>query len=218
MEALLIFKYCGIALAFFQQATGINTIIYYAPTIFEIAGFGTHRIAILATIGVGAVNVLMTVVAVWLIDRLGRKPLLYIGMSGMAFSLSVLGVAFYLPGAAEALKWIAVGSIIFYIASFAISLGPIFWLIIAEIYPMQIRGRAMSLATVANWVFNMIVAATFLTLTETIGKAGTFWLFAFISVAGVLYCYVFVPETKGRSLEEIEEYVYSWKRLSRLGA
>ncbi|MCU0652309.1 MAG: sugar porter family MFS transporter [Candidatus Omnitrophica bacterium] len=209
--------FVGIGLAFFQQATGINTIIYYAPTIFEFAGFGTHRVAILATVGVGVVNVLMTLVAIWLLDKLGRKPLLYIGMTGMALSLGVLGIAFHMTNLSGLLQWIAVGSVLFYIASFAISLGPIFWLMIAEIYPLRVRGRAMSLATVANWGFNMLVAATFLTLTEKLGKAGTFWLFAALSVVGIAFCYLFVPETKGFTLEEIEEHLHSGKGLRKLG-
>lgn len=196
--------FVGIILAFFQQATGINTIIYYAPTIFEFAGFSSHKVAILATIGVGTVNVLMTMVAIWLLDKLGRKPLLYIGMVGMAVSLGVLGTAFYLTDLSGMLKWICVASVLFYIASFAISLGPIFWLLISEIYPLKVRARAMSLATVANWGFNMLVAATFLTMTDKLGKAGTFWMFALISIAGIVYCYFFVPETKGYTLEEIE--------------
>lgn len=206
----------GIALAFFQQATGINTIIYYAPTIFEFAGFASHRVAILATVGVGVVNVLMTIVAIWLLDKIGRKPLLYIGMVGMALSLALLGVAFYLVNLSAILKWICVVSIVFYIASFAISLGPIFWLMIAEIYPLKVRGRAMSLATVANWGFNMLVAATFLTLTDKLGKAGTFWLFAIICIAGIIFTYFFVPETKGYTLEEIEEHLHSGKGLRKL--
>ncbi len=209
--------FVGILLAFFQQATGINTIIYYAPTIFEFAGFGSHKVAILATVGVGVVNVLMTLVAIWLLDRLGRKPLLYIGMAGMALSLAVLGFAFHLSSLSSLLKWIAVGSVLFYIASFAISLGPIFWLMIAEIYPLKIRGRAMSLATVANWGFNMLVAATFLTLTDKLGKPGTFWLFSLISVIGIIYCYFFVPETKGYTLEQIEEHLSKGGGLRKLG-
>ncbi|MFA5105309.1 MAG: sugar porter family MFS transporter, partial [Candidatus Margulisiibacteriota bacterium] len=208
----------GIALAFFQQATGINTIIYYAPTIFEFAGFGSHKVAILATVGVGTVNVLMTVVAIWLLDKLGRKPLLYIGMTGMVLSLGLLGVAFSLGSLSGALKWICVLSVVFYIASFAIGLGPIFWLMIAEIYPLRVRGRAMSLATVANWGFNMLVAATFLTLTEKLGKAGTFWLFAAISVFGIVFCYFFVPETKGLTLEEIEQHLKSGRRFRGLSS
>jgi sugar porter (SP) family MFS transporter len=207
----------GIGLAFFQQLTGINTIIYYAPTIFEFAGFASHRISIFATAGIGVVNVLMTVVAIWFIDRLGRKPLLYGGLVGMALSLGVLGFAFAAPQLAEHLKWITLASLVCYIASFAISLGPIFWLMIAEIYPLRIRGRAMSLATVANWGFNMLIASTFLTLTEKLGKPGTFWLYALVAVGGIFFCYFLVPETKGHSLEEIEAYLCSNKKFSELG-
>jgi sugar porter (SP) family MFS transporter len=210
--------FVGIALAFFQQVTGINTIIYYAPTIFEFAGFSSHKVSILATVGVGTVNVLMTVVAIWFLDRLGRKPLLYIGLVGMALSLGILGLAFYLPGMMDALKILTVLSVLFYIASFAISLGPIFWLIIAEIYPLRVRGRAMSLATLANWLFNMIVASTFLTLTEKLGKAGAFWFYAAVCLAALVFCYLYVPETKGRTLEEIEGHLKSNKGLKAFGA
>jgi sugar porter (SP) family MFS transporter len=210
--------FVGIALAFFQQVTGINTIIYYAPTIFEFAGFSSHKVSILATVGVGTVNVLMTVVAIWFLDRLGRKPLLYIGLVGMALSLGILGLAFYLPGMMDALKILTVLSVLFYIASFAISLGPIFWLIIAEIYPLRVRGRAMSLATLANWLFNMIVASTFLTLTEKLGKAGAFWFYAAVCLAALVFCYLYVPETKGRTLEEIEGHLKNNKGLKAFGA
>lgn len=207
----------GVALAFFQQVTGINTIIYYAPTIFEFAGFESHKVSILATVGVGVVNVLMTVVSMWFVDRIGRKPLLYIGMTGMSLSLGVLGLAFYLPGMMSALKMVTVLSIVVYIASFAISLGPIFWLMISEIYPLKIRGRAMSLATVANWGFNMLVASTFLTLTEKLGKAGAFWFYAVVCAIGIAFCYFYVPETKGHSLEEIEAHLRKNQGLKSLG-
>lgn len=208
----------GVVMAFFQQATGINTIIYYAPTIFEFAGFGSHKVSILATVGVGTVNVLMTIVAIWVIDKVGRKPLLYIGLVGMALSLGILGLAFHIPGMMESLKLATVLCIILYIASFAISLGPIFWLLISEIYPLRVRGRAMSLATLANWGFNMVVASTFLTLTEKLGKSGAFWLYGIICLAGILFCYLYVPETKGRSLESIEESLKKNRGLRALGS
>ncbi len=209
--------FVGIGLAFFQQVTGINTIIYYAPTIFEFAGFASAKVSILATIGVGVVNVIMTLVAIWLIDRIGRKPLLYIGLTGMVLSLGALGLVFRLPQLTLALKVLAVMSVMGYIAFFAISLGPIFWLIIAEIYPLKIRARGMSLATVGNWGFNMIVAATFLTLVEKLGKSGAFWFYAIVSVGGIIFCHLFVPETKGQSLEGIEEHLKSGKKLRDLG-
>lgn len=207
----------GVIMMFFQQATGINTIIYYAPTIFEFAGFESHKVSILATMGVGAVNVLMTVVAIWLLDKLGRKPLLYIGLIGMAVSLGALGTAFALPALSAHLKWVAVASVICYIASFAVSLGPICWLIIAEIYPLNVRGRAMSIATLSNWGFNFIVASTFLTLTEKLGKCGAFWLYALVCAAGIVYTKFFVPETKGITLEKIEAYLRSGKPIGKLG-
>jgi len=196
----------GIFLGLFQQITGINVVIYYAPTIFGFAGFPSASTAILATMGVGIVNVVMTVVAIRLVDRLGRRPLLSIGLTGMVISLTVLGFAFSMATLSGALKWIAVGSLMLYIASFAISLGPIFWLIIAEIYPLKVRGRAMSFATMLSWVCNLAVALTFLTLINKMGKPGTFWLYASIGVVGWLFCYFFVPETKGHSLEKIEEH------------
>lgn len=201
----------GIGLAFIQQATGINTVIYYAPTIFQFAGFESAKVSILATAGVGLVNVFMTIVAIWLLDKIGRRPLLFTGLIGMIVSLGVLGLAFKIPNLSGALKWITVAGLACYIASFAISLGPIFWLIIAEIYPLRIRGRAMSIATVANWTFNMIVALTFLTIADKLGRSSAFWLYALVAIAGFVFCYLFVPETKGRTLEEIEATLRSGK-------
>jgi sugar porter (SP) family MFS transporter len=206
----------GIALAFFQQATGINTVIYYAPTIFEFAGFESHKISILATAGVGVVNVLMTVVAIFFIDKVGRKPLLYAGLIGMILSLGTLGLGFQMAGSSALMEKVTIISLAVYIASFAVSLGPIFWLIIAEIYPLKVRGRGMSLATVANWTFNLIVASTFLTITEKLGKAGAFWLYGLVAVAGLIFCKFFVPETKGHSLEAIEKYLKTKKPLVKL--
>jgi len=164
------------------------------------------------------VNVIMTLVAIWFLDRIGRKPLLYIGLVGMTISLGILGFAFTLPSLSEALKIISVLSVMMYIAFFAVSLGPIFWLIISEIYPLRVRGRAMSLATVGNWGFNLLVASTFLTLTDKLGKAGTFWLFGVLSIAGIIFCHLFVPETKGCTLEDIEEHLKSGKSMRSLGA
>ena len=198
--------FIGIVLGIFQQITGINVVIYYAPTIFGFAGFGSAKAAILATAGVGIVNVLMTIVAVRLVDKMGRRPLLFIGLIGMTISLSVLGFAFSLTQLSEVLKWIAVGSLMLYVASFAISLGPIFWLIISEIYPLKVRGRAMSFATMISWACNLVVALTFLTLMSKLGKAGTFWLYAVVGIFAWIFCFFFVPETKGHSLEEIEEH------------
>ena len=122
----------------------------------------------------------------------------------MIISLGFLGIAFKMPNLSGMLQLITVLSLMCYIASFAISLGPIFWLMIAEIYPLKIRGRAMSLATMANWGFNMLVALTFLTIVEKLGRSGAFWLYGGVSIIGLVFCYFFVPETRGRTLEEIE--------------
>ena len=197
----------GIGIMFFQQMTGINTVIYYAPTIFQMAGFKSAGAAIAATIGVGALNVLMTIVAIYVIDKIGRKPLLSIGLAGMVISLGVLGFAFKMEAAlGGALKWVSVGSLLLYIASFAISLGPIAWLIISVIYPLKIRGLAMSMATLSNWFFNFIVALTFLSIVQALGASTAFWLYASFGIAGWFFCYFFVPETKGHTLEVIEEH------------
>ncbi|WP_049922264.1 sugar porter family MFS transporter [Halopiger djelfimassiliensis] len=193
----------GIGLAVFQQVTGINTVMYYAPTILEATAFNDIA-SILATVGIGAVNVAMTVVAVLLIDRTGRRPLLLAGLGGMTVMLAILGIVFYLPGLSGALGWIAAGCLMLYVACFAIGLGPVFWLMISEIYPMEVRGTAMGVVTVLNWAGNLIVSLTFLGLVDAIGQSGTFWLYGLFSLFALVFCYQLVPETKGRSLEEIE--------------
>jgi SP family galactose:H+ symporter-like MFS transporter len=199
----------GSGLAIFQQITGINTVIYYAPTIFEFAGFKTASVAILATVGVGVINVLMTAVAMFLIDRVGRRPLLLASLAGMSLSLGILGISFWLPTLSGALTWVAVGSLMLYVGSFAVGLGPVFWLLISEIYPLKIRGLAMSIATIANWTCNLLVALTFLTLIQFMGRPLTFWFYGLMGITAWLFAYFLVPETKGRSLEDIEAH---WRR------
>ena len=208
----------GVGLMFFQQFTGINTVIYYAPTIFQMAGFDSASAAISATVIVGVVNVLFTVVSLWLIDRAGRKPLLYVGLAGMTLSLTVLGVAFAAQASLGAVaKWVAVGSLMAYVAAFAISLGPIAWLIMSEIYPLNVRGTAMGIATFSNWAFNFIVAMTFLSLIDGLGRAGAFWLYAALGVAGLVFVRLYVPETKGVTLENIEAHWRAGGRPIDLG-
>jgi SP family galactose:H+ symporter-like MFS transporter len=207
----------GIGLAIFQQVTGINTVIYYAPTIFEFAGLGSATVAILATVGVGIVNMLMTIVAIWLVDRVGRRRLLLVGVVGMVLSLGVLGLAFQLPNLSSSLGWIAVGSLMLYVGSFAVGLGPVFWLLISEIYPLKIRGFAMSIASIANWAANLVVALTFLTLIQALGRPGTFWLYGLVGIGAWFFAYFLVPETKGRSLEEIEAHWRAGKHPREMG-
>ncbi|HEX4003000.1 MAG TPA: sugar porter family MFS transporter [Candidatus Acidoferrales bacterium] len=194
----------GIGLAVFQQFTGINTVIYYAPTIFRLAGLHSNSAAILATVGVGVVNVLLTIVALELLDRVGRRPLLLYGLVGMIVSLGILGAAFLSSNPTSALAWTSVICVGAYVACFAISLGPIFWLMIAEIYPLKIRSRAMAVATMANWGSNLLVALTFLSLLHVLGRPSTFWLYALVGVIAWIFVLRLVPETKGKTLEEIE--------------
>ena len=196
----------GIGLAVFQQVTGINTVIYYAPLIMQSAGISSASGAILATAGIGVVNVLMTIVAMWLIDRMGRRPLLLIGIAGMAITLGILGLSFYMSGKSDLLIRLALISIMVYVASFAISLGPIFWLLISEIYPLRIRSSGEGLAAAFNWGSNLLVSLTFLTLLQLLGAPWTFWLYGLFAVASWIFAYYWVPETKGRTLEAIEEF------------
>ena len=201
----------GVGLAIAQQITGINTVIYYAPTIFKFAGLSSASVAILASVGVGVVNVALTIVAMELIDRVGRRPLLLASLSGMAMSLVVLGLAFAMPQFSGSLGWIAVASLMVYVGSFAVGLGPVFWLILSEIYPLRIRGRAMSIGTAANWSANLIVAISFLTLTRVMGKAATFWLYGGVTIGAWLFAFFLVPETKGKTLEQIEAHMRAGK-------
>lgn len=207
----------GVSLAVFQQVTGINTVIYYAPMIFQFAGFKSVSASILATVGVGAVNVVMTLAALLLVDRVGRRPLLLAGLAGMVLGLGALGLAFRLSQLSASLGWIAAGSLMLYVGAFAVGLGPVFWLLIAEIYPLKIRGLAMSVATAANWGANLLVALTFLTLIQMAGRAPTFWLYALVGIGAWLFAWFYVPETKGRSLEEIEAHWRAGKHPRALG-
>jgi sugar porter (SP) family MFS transporter len=196
----------GVGLAILQQITGINTVIYYAPTIFQSAGFETAKASILATAGVGLVNVLMTIVALRIIDRAGRRALLLTGTVGMAVSLAVFAAGYAFGGALPGFRWIAIASLMAYVGFFAIGLGPIFWLLISEIFPLGIRGRAMGVSTIANWGFNLLVALTFLQLLQSAGPATTFLIYAALSVFGWFFAFRLVPETKGRTLEQIERF------------
>jgi MFS transporter, SP family, galactose:H+ symporter len=197
--------FIGVSLAMLQQFTGINTIVYYIPTILKLSGFQSSAIAILATIGIGIVNFLSTVVAIWLVDRVGRRPLLLFGILGMVSSLGILGLAFYLPQSPNSgLGWLTVSSLMVYVASFVIGLASVFWLLIAEIYPLKLRAKAMSIATVTNWSASLITSLSFLTLIQWFGKAGTFWLYGLIGMSTWVLVFFLVPETKGLTLEEIE--------------
>ena len=200
----------GVGIMFAQICTGINTIIYYAPTIFKTAGFDSNLTAIYATTGIGVVNFVMTIVAVFFTDKIGRKPLLYFGLTGVMLSLFALGTSFAFASVlGSSLKWVAVGSLVTYIICFAMSLGPIGWILVSEVFPLKIRGIAMSICTVSNFAFNFFVVGSFPILLHRVGGAWTFWMFGFVSLLCIIFVYFFVPETKGISLEQIES---NWRR------
>jgi MFS family permease len=194
----------GLALAITQQFIGVNTVIYYAPTILRFTGLGTGS-AITEALSVGIANVVFTILAVLILDRVGRRPLLVTGTIGCIVSLTVLGVFFASQSLQQHAGWLALVCLITYIASFAIGLGPVFWLMISEIFPLRVRSPAMSLSTVGNWGANLLVSAFFLSLTTAISREGTFWLYAGFGVAALVYFLARVPETKDRTLEEIEQ-------------
>lgn len=191
----------GVLLAIFSQVTGINVIMYYAPEIFKATGDGSSS-ALMQTILVGGINVLMTIVAIKYVDKLGRKKLLLIGSAGMAVCLALIGMAFY--SGMSAGYWVLTG-ILLYISFFAISLGPLTFVVVAEIFPNHVRGRAMSVAIFFLWLSVYIVSQTFPMLLESIGTAWTFWIYMITSVLAFLFIWNLVPETKEKTLEEIEK-------------
>ncbi len=193
----------GIGLAVFQQFVGINTVIYYAPTIIKATGLANVA-TLLATVGIGVVNVLMTIVAILVIDRVGRKPLLLIGLAGMTVSLVILGAAFAFSGLSGIISWITLAGLMLYIASFAVSFGPILWVMLPEIFPLKARGTGTGVSALSNWGANFVVAQAFLPLIALIGESAVFWILAGICIVAALFIQFLVPETKGRSLEQIE--------------
>lgn len=201
----------GLGLAIFQQITGINTVIYYAPTIFKFAGIKAAGPAILAGAGLAMLMWCFHILSIFLLDRVGRRPLLLIGVAGQILGLAILGAAFQFQQLASWKSYIAISSLAIYVSSFAVGLGPIFWLIISEIYPLKVRGAAMSTVTVTNWTLNLLVSVTFLSLVAVLGRGGTFWLYGAIAVAALIFFYRMVPETKGKTLEQIEAYMRSGK-------
>jgi SP family galactose:H+ symporter-like MFS transporter len=206
----------GLGLAIFQQITGINTVIYYAPTIFKFAGITATGPAILAGAALTMVMWVFHVLAIFLLDRVGRRPLLLVGLAGQIVGLAILGAAFHFPQMASLKSDVAIGGLVIYVSCFAFGLGPIFWLLISEIYPLKTRSAAMSAVTVTNWALNLLVAVSFLTLVGVLGQAGTFWLYGAIAAGAWVFCYLLVPETKGKTLEQIEAHWQAGKRPREL--
>ena len=201
--AIRLVLFIGISLAVLQQITGINTVIYYGPQIFQMAGISSASASILAQSLVGGVNCVMTLVAIFLVDRIGRKPLLYAGITGMCVALAALAFSFAHPRLSGALGTIALWSMMVYVGCFAFSLGPIVWLLISEIFPLGVRGLGMSLSTLANWVGNFLVSQFFLTMIDRLGSPGTFSLYALLCVVTIVFVRFMVPETKQKLLERI---------------
>ena len=199
----------GVLLSVFQQAVGINVVLYYAGNIFRNMGASTDS-SLLQTIIVGVVNLAFTVVAIMTVDKFGRKPLMIIGSIGMAISMIALGFTFYFQN-------VGILALIFmltYTAAFAMSWGPVCWVLLAEIFPNSIRG-ALSIAVAAQWIANWIVSLTFpmlndnVWLTNTFNHGFSYWIYGIMSVLSAIFMWKFVPETKGRTLESIEEL---WKK------
>ena len=192
----------GVFLALFSQITGINAIIYYAPEIFKSVGFGTDS-ALLQTVIIGITNTVFTFVAIKYIDKLGRRKLLLIGVTGMIVCLLGVGTVFYLQLSSGPLLLIF---ILGFIASFGCSLGPIPWVIMSEIFPTKTRGIAMSIATLTLWIGVVLITQLTPVLLSEVGGAVTFWIFGANSILLLLFTYKMIPETKGKTLEEIEKY------------
>jgi SP family xylose:H+ symportor-like MFS transporter len=193
----------GILLSVFQQAVGINVVLYYAPTIFKGLGFGNDA-AMYQTVIMGFINIVFTLVAIFTVDKFGRKPLLIIGSVGMAIGMFAIGLLAYL-------QIIGVSTLIFiviYSASFMMSWGPICWVLISEIFPNTIRGKAIAIAVAAQWISNFIVSATFPSL-EAFSITFTYVLYGVMSVLSAIFVWKMVPETKGKTLEDMNKL---WKK------
>lgn len=207
--------FIGIMLSVFQQITGINVILYYAPEIFSQLGGGTADTALLQTIVVGAVNLIFTIVAILTVDRLGRKPLMIFGSLGMGICITAVGITAYLQ-ITDA--WILI-FMLGYIASFALSLGPVVWVLLSEIFPNSIRGKAMAIAVAAQWISNFAVSQTFPMMMDSpflmnnFHGGFPFWVYGAMCVVTIVFVWKFVPETKGKRLEEMEQL---WRRKSDL--
>ena len=208
----------AVGLAILQQLVGINTIIYYAPVVIGYTGFAVSSIAgsLSGAVIVGVVNVLATIVAIVLVDRVGRRPLLMFGTIGCLLTLTATGILFLFNPKQVGIILLIV--ILLYIVSFAIGLGPTYWLLADEVFPTRLRGIGSSISTVGNWTANLLVSITFLTLINALGKSVTFWIYAAFALVEVVFANFLVPETKNRPLEDIEDYWEngrSWENVDR---
>ena len=199
----------GISLAFLTQICGINAIIYYGPRILEQAGLALSD-ALGGQVVIGFVNVLFTLIAIWKIDHLGRKPLLLAGVTGIISSLVVIGFLFYFHSTNT---YLLLFFIMLFIACFAFSYGPVIWVLLSEIFPSRIRGQAMSVSTFSLWIGTALVGQLTPIFLEKLHPAGTFWLFALLTTPALYLAIKVIPETKGKSLEEIERHWLHRKKI-----
>ncbi len=207
----------GIFVSILTQAVGINAIIYYAPTIFEATGFSQATGATLATVGIGLINFIFTIVAIYLLDKVGRRKLLLTGTFGIVLSLIVLTIGFSKGISNSSFDYIILGSMLFFIACQAIGTGPACWLIPSEIFPLKIRGAGMGLAVAFNWGANVVVAFLFPIVLDHFGAAISFGIFLIIAIIAYSYFYLRVPETKNVSLEQIEANLSHNRSMRELG-
>jgi len=213
-----LFPLVAIAFTLFvlQQLSGINTIFYYAPRVLEQSGF---QDPVLVAMIPATVNVLATVLGVWIVDRLGRRALAFLGFGGMAACLALLGADLNgLIGSEDMAPMLALACVLAYIFFFAVGLGGVPYIIMSELFPLSVRDVGMAVASCANWGFNFLVSLTFLSLSSALGMGGAFWLYACFMVLGLFFTFFFVPETRGARLEDIEANLYAGKRPRDLGA
>jgi len=208
----------GIGLQIIQQLTGINVVMYYAPRIFDIAGYSSTTHQLWGTVIVGVTNVLATFIAIAFVDRLGRKPIMYAGFVVMGISMVSVGLLFNMDlEKSPVLGTWAIGALLLFIIGFAMSAGPIIWVLCAEIFPLSGRDLGVTFSTATNWIVNAIVGQTFLTLLSSFGNGNTFLLYGGLNVLFVIFFLFFVPETKGVSLEKIEANLLAGKPLRKIG-
>jgi len=208
----------GIGLQLIQQLTGINVVMYFAPTIFRIAGFATTEQQMWGTVIVGITNVLATFIAIAFVDKLGRKPIMYAGFVTMGAAMITVGTLFNM-GIEEhpELGYFAIFALLIFIIGFAMSAGPIIWVLCSEIYPLAGRDLGVTFSTATNWIANAIVGMTFLLLLAGLGNGNTFLLYGALNVLFIIFFVMFVPETKGVSLEKIEANLMSGLPLKQIG-
>jgi SP family galactose:H+ symporter-like MFS transporter len=206
----------GVLLQAMQQFTGMNVVMYYAPRIFKDMGYDTQA-QMWFTAAVGLTNVLATLIAFAFVDRLGRKPILYAGFTIMAVGLGVVGTMLGLGVNSRGEQYFTVAMLLLFIVGFAMSAGPLIWTLCSEVQPLKGRDFGIACSTFTNWVTNMIVGATFLTLLSGIGNAQTFWLYAALNALFIGITFWLVPETKNVTLEQIERNLMSGKPLRNIG-